>query len=843
MKRRSLIASITAAVLALGVVTPSAVAVQTGEETPGDVESSEFIEALDPMVVPEDGAEDPSDTDVTATVEEEAAQEPPATEGQPPAEGADEDVNADAVAPVEEEVADSEEPAAEVATLSMSPRGIGTIPGLGDLLDPSAWWPLPTGFATAEPDPVFKRGVSGFHDPFVVAGGFAVPNLDLLAAPLQSLLKSELCTNSAVTTAVSTAVSIATAAKILPVIFNRIDGMSPDAEGLCENYVDSLAPADVLSVAPLNVTVTMTNRDDPSDVRSTTVPFESGSFVLGTGYVFAALSTDFPGGYFNAGTYDISAELMADASVGLPVRSVSTTVDWTGTKLGFPPKTVSGTDVVNVNFPPIDLDYTFTNEPIARLLNTPTMTVLEAPTVDASWDYSVGLQVNDNGYDGAVDGTVGFSGSLDDYNEYFRTDLLLYRVGQVLPVERVRVALDEDFSFSHEFTDLGVGNYYAVPTVSSSRFLPVPVQGDLTRLQVIKIRADFEVPELDCLQETGTYTLKGSVQNNLVAPTFVNITLTGPTEDDVLGSATVPPTRTHYEISSDVGPGDFYSATFSASGAKDVTIAGPAVAEPICAEMTILWDPSEATNVCPAMTAEATLNGLIGGYRDGYNVSLTVTNADTGDVEVAIGDLEVAVDEESPDVGRFSIGVPGLVAGSYDALAVLTYHGEVVQELQDQLVVEINECGKLADVAFTEPIAANVCPSLTADATLTGKLVNAREDHDVTYDLYVATGSAQQPWRATGHRGVAAVQKDGAFSVVISGLEAGKYMAVVNLAADEERVEQVSVYTEVQISDCAKPSPKPGSLAKTGAFGLPILLLGLGAIAGGTTLKRRRNRS
>lgn len=852
MRRRSLVASITAAVLALGVATPMAMAVQTGDETAAGLEPVALIESPETVVVPEAEAGEAPDVEATAPAEEAVVEDSPAVEEELPAEGVGDEADTDVVAPVEEDAEEAQDPAEEDA-FSVETHAIGTIPGLDELLDPSALWPLPTGFGTAEPDPVFKRGPSGFHDPFVVGGGFLFPNLDLLAAPLQSVLKSELCGNPTVTTAVNTAVRIAATVKVLPVILTDIDGMSPDAVGLCESYVDSLTPSDVLSLTPLNVSITMTNRDDPSDVRSTTVPFESGSFILGTGYVFAALSTDFPGGYFNAGTYDITAELMTDASVGLPARTMSTTVDWTGRRLAFPPSIVSGTDVVNVDFPPIDLSYTFTNEPIAKLLNTPTMTVVEAPTVDASWDYSVGLRVNDDGYDGIVDGTVGFSGSLDDFNAYFRTDILLYRVGNVVPVERIRVALDEDFNFSHEFTDLGVGNYYAIPVVSSTRFLPVPVQGDLTRLQVINIRADFEVPELDCLEELGTYTLKGSVHNNAVAPIPVKVTLTGPAGDGVLGSEIVLPTRTHYEISSDVGPGDFYGATFSALGAKTVTIDGPAVAEPTCAEVVILWDPMEATNFCPVMTADATLNGWVEGYRDGYNVAVTVTNVETGDEVVIHSDVEIAVDEEDPDIGRFSIEVPGLVAGSYDAVAVLTYNDGFVEEVLNQLAVEITDCGELSDVAFTEPIAKNVCPAVTADATLTGTLINAREDHDVTYDLFVETDSEEQPWLATGRMGFIGVQEDGTFSVLVTGLEAGKYMAVVNLAAGEEQVEEVDVYLEVQISDCSqpgpkptpdvKPGPKPGTLAKTGAFALPILLLGLGGVAAGTALKRRSNRS
>lgn len=835
MRRRSLVASVAAAVLALGVVTPAAVAVQSG------------------------GSEDPGTIDPGVGIVEggESTEGPPAVEGESPAEGAEEAEEAPATetgTPAEEG-----EDGDVAAVLSLDEGAVGALPGVDALLDPNAFWPLPTGFATAQPDPVFKRGSAGYHDPFVVAGGFAIPNIDLLAAPLKAVLKSQACDNVAVTTAVSTAVRVAATIRVLPVILTDVDGMTPDATGLCQNYIDSLAPSDLLSLVPLDVNITMTNQNDPSDVCETTVPFESGNFILGTGYVFAAKSTDFPGGYFNPGTYTIEAELLADASIGMPSKTVTTTVEWTGTRYtGLPPKpvTVTGTDDVSISFPPsipgFDINYTFTNEPIAKLLNKPTMTVIEAPAVDASWDYHVGLRVNDEGYDGVVKGTVDFSGSLDVYNSYFRTDIQLFRVGNLLPVQTARVDLNEDFGFSYKFTDLGVGNYYAVPVVSSTKFLPVPVEGDATRLQVVNIRADFEAPELDCLQETGVYTLKGSVHNNLIAPTFVKVTLDG--QEGEIGSDSVLPTRTHYEISKDVSAGE-YGATFSAWGAKSVTVAGPAVAEAKCAELNIEWDPFEATNVCPAMTAGSTLKGTIDQYGEGYAVSVVVTNVETGDVEAEQSEVEIATDVDNPGVGTFAIEVPELGAGAYDAEAVLTYKGEVVEEHLTQLEVEITDCGALVDVEFVDPVAKNVCPATTADATLTGSVENAREDHDVTYELFIATGDEGELWTPTGDEGAVGIEEDGTFSVLATGLDAGSYKALVTLSAGEEVVETTSAYMKVEITDCEKPAPtptptpkpggdsKPGTLPKTGMIGLPILLLGVAGVTGGYALKRRANKS
>ncbi|MFZ1382124.1 MAG: hypothetical protein WAS54_04955 [Scrofimicrobium sp.] len=854
MSRYSIVASFATAVLALGVLAPSALADQEGGAVDEGLVSSETAQPTDvqgdaqnPVAGDESDPGTPTDTDeATGTPDESDAGVPVDSDTDTPE--VSDDLGENAIqAPSDDAVLEVEEgDVPESGLLSTpSPRSIGTFPSIEEILNPSSLWPLPTGIATAEPDPVFKRGSSGYHDPFLVAGGFAIPNIDLLADPLKQALKGELCSNSAVTVAVDATVRATTLQKILPTVLTKIDSKNPDAAGLCAAYVDSLAPSEILSLVPLNVKVTMTNRADSSDVRETTVPFESGNFVLGQGYVFAAKSTDFPGGYFNAGTYDIEAELMADTTVALPQTTVTTTVNWTGQKAvwGWPPfQTVTGVSDIDVTFPPIDIGYTFNNQPIAKLINKPTMTIVEAPTINASWDYSVGLRVNDEGYDGLVSGSVSYGGTLENYNQNFRTDLLLYKVGTITPVQRVSVALDENFQFSHQFTGLSQGNYYAIPAISSDRILPVPVTGDITRLQVLKVRADFHAPTLDCLQESGTYQLEGSVHNNEFAPVFVKVELNGP--DGSLGSQTVLPTRTHFDISSSAaGIGD-YSATFSAKGAKSVTVAGPSVSMGECAAVVDLqWDPSEATNSCPAMTADSTLSGVVEGYRDGYSVAINVfTN---GAEEPFISESDVAVDEN----GAFSLLAEGLDAGTYNATVDLTYKGEFVEQQSAELTVEVTECGALENVMFDPSSTANVCPATTADSTLSGEVLHYRsDDHSVAYELFVATGNEEDPWAPVeGRAGAIEVKEDGTFSLPMTGLPAGEYTAWVTLMAGDEWIDEFEVPLNVTVADCPKPKPTPDNgapkksetLPDTGAFVFPVFLVGVGALGAGHALKRR----
>ncbi len=858
MSRYSIVASFATAVLALGVIAPSALADQDDSTANEGVGSSEVAPPTDAsgdtknLVVGDDSDPGVPTNTSEATPDEGAVDAPDGGDAGLPTESdapeVSDDLGDNAVQPpsddavVEGELGDVPE-SSLLAT--PAPMGIGTFPSIEEILNPSSLWPLPTGIATAEPDPVFKRGSSGYHDPFLVAGGFIVPNIDLLADPLKQALKGELCTNQAVTVAVDAMVWATTLQKILPTVLTKIDSKSPDAAGLCVAYVDSLTPSEILSLVPLDVKVTMTNRADSSDIREATVPFESGNFILGQGYVFAAMSTEFPGGYFNAGTYDIEAELMADMTVALPQTTVTTTVNWTGKNIVlWPPsaKTVTGVSAIDVTFPPTDVGYTFNNQPIAKLINKPTMTVVEAPTIDAAWDYSVGLRVNDEGYDGVVSGLVNYGGTLENYNQNFRTDLLLYRVGTISPVQRVSVALDENFQFSHQFVGLSQGNYYAIPVISSDRILPVPVTGEITRLQVLRVRADFHAPTLDCLQETGAYQLEGSVHNNEFAPVLVEVGLNGP--DGPLGSQTVLPTRTHFDISTSMaGVGD-YSATFSAKGAKSVTVAGPSVVAGECAAVVDLqWDPSEATNTCPAMTADSTLSGVVEGYRDGYSVTINVFA--NGAEEPFISETNVAVDEN----GAFSLLAEGLDAGTYNATVDLTYKGELVEQQSAELTVEVTECGALENVMFDPSSTANVCPANTADSTLGGKVLHYRsDDHTVGYELFVATGNEEDPWTPVeGRAGAIEVKEDGTFSLPITGLPAGEYTAWVTLMAGDESIDQFDVPLKVTVADCPKPKPTPDNgapkksetLPDTGAFVFPVFLVGVGALGAGHALKRR----
>lgn len=848
MKKYSMVASLAAVMLALGIVSPSALAVEAGDPSVPDDPSATQLDTApseEPFAAPED-----EELPGPAAVEPDPVQ-PEATDPAPGVEVPDPADDLTSEAPAVELPAEVNPSASRSATegtsaapessaMEISPMSVGTFPEIADLLDPDSMWPLPTGMAIAELDPAFKRGSDGYHDPFAIVGGFAIPDVSLLATPLKQALKGQLCSNPLVTGGVDAAIRLATGVEILPTILTRVDATNPDAAGLCSAYVDGLDPTEILNMVPLDVRITMTNQDDPSDVRQVTVPFRSGSLSMINGYIFGAMSTDFPGGYFNAGTYTIDAELMADATVGLPEQTVMTTVNWTGRSIRFPFPTVTGVTDVDISFPPIDLNYTFENEPIAKLMNQPTMTIIEAPTVDASWDYSVGLQVNGAGYDGTVTGKVGFGDSLENFNQYFRTDLQLYRVGSLRPLETVSVALNDDFTFSYDFPDLAPGRYFAVPSISSTRLLPVPVTGDMTYLQVVDVKADFESPVLGCGQESGNYQMSGSIHNNLVAPISVTVELNGP--DGVLDSQTVAPTRTHFDLSAQVPPGSYFG-TITARDARPVIIDGPDVIEGECAAITnVQWSPPSAENVCPAMTADSTIGGTVIGYGEGYNLAVAVyPGARSDGAEPIFTQDNVPVD---PADGSFAVPVQNLPGGLYLGVVTLTYQNgeseEVAFETSEEvaLTVTARPCGSLSDVAFVEPVVANVCPAATAYTTLTGAVAQLHDHSRVTYELYYGAGPANAQLKPVpGHTGTVTIKADGSFAVPVSGLGTGNYTARVTLFVGENEVESAQTTLEVKSVECTTPGP--AALANTGAGILPILLLGVCAIGAGFALTRR----
>lgn len=735
MIRNSLLASVGALGLVFALGSSAAVA-----DTRDDLGDGERISITTDVVDPTDPGEssevavpptDPPNGGESGISDEENPdpnEEPDVNDPATPGEGA--------IAEIEEEQVTEDQFSLMSLDLADVPqqRGLGSWPSLGDLLDPTNLWPLPVGIATAEPDPTFKRGTSGQHDPFVVAGQFSLADITpVLDEAMRPLLKNQFCGDEQAMSALQVAINAGTLLPTndaLPGLPSQgapgerftvntalwMDATSPDAKGICESYVDGLSVRDMLTLDVLGVDVQMTHRDNPAASQATSVSVKETSLLGITTYWFAAKNSDFPNRYFDAGTYDIQAQLMADAEITLPSSTVS--IDsarvGTGTQIAYEWKSVpfvgyrwvpaglptawngEWVDIdYSFQFPPEfnipglelpALSYTFENQPIAQLLNRPTMTVIEAPTVNASWDYHVGLRVNGDGYDGVVDGAIGFTGDRATFDKYFKTNVYLFKVGQVLPIAVERdVVVDDDFKFTTHFDGLEGGHYFAKAVVTSHRILDIPVNADPTYLQVLDVRADWTLPVLDCADNAGEVILEGSLHNNTVPPAHLFVEMHDK-DGNLIGQDSVMPWRTHYDIAADVDAAAYATATFTAHGAKSVTIESPIVEEGECAALVDLaWDPNPAVNVCPATTADSTLVGQVTGFTDGYTVHVEFFEYP----DVLVKGLE---DVEVDDDGQFFYAAAELGAGEYLAAVTLKYNGKVVDEASAGLEVAIEDC-------------------------------------------------------------------------------------------------------------------------------------------------------
>ena len=270
-----------------------------------------------------------------------------------------------------------------------------------------------------------------------------------------------------------------------------------------------------------------------------------------------------------------------------------------------------------------------------------------------------------------------------------------------------------------------------------------------------------------------------------------------------------------------------------------------------CASLGEAWfTPSPAVNSCPATTADTTLTGWIENF-DPETSGVVNAAIYTTDNELVMYDPELEVYPTDDGRGYFNYSVEGLDAGEYYASVALMVDGVQFGDsiaVRD-LTVEINDCASLGEVVFEPVDVTNTCPASVSDETvLKGKIANWDPEAGYLVGVGIYPDGVDEPVAGSGD---VAVNEDGTFEFPVSALAAGEYYASVTLAkGDYVQYPEVTPSFTVTIKDCAGTTPeKPGTdkpagntggqLPNTGAFALPILLVGAGALGGGYALKRR----
>ena len=270
-----------------------------------------------------------------------------------------------------------------------------------------------------------------------------------------------------------------------------------------------------------------------------------------------------------------------------------------------------------------------------------------------------------------------------------------------------------------------------------------------------------------------------------------------------------------------------------------------------CSSLGEAWfTPSPAVNSCPATTADTTLTGWIENF-DPETSGVVNAAIYTTDNELVMYDPELEVYPTDDGRGYFNYSVEGLDAGEYYASVALMVDGVQFGDsiaVRD-LTVEINDCASLGEVVFEPVDVTNTCPASVSDETvLKGKIANWDPEAGYLVGVGIYPDGVDEPVAGSGD---VAVNEDGTFEFPVSALAAGEYYASVTLAkGDYVQYPEVTPSFTVTIKDCAGTTPeKPGTdkpagntggqLPNTGAFALPILLVGAGALGGGYALKRR----
>lgn len=224
-------------------------------------------------------------------------------------------------------------------------------------------------------------------------------------------------------------------------------------------------------------------------------------------------------------------------------------------------------------------------------------------------------------------------------------------------------------------------------------------------------------------------------------------------------------------------------------------------------------------SVAQGATTTATLSGTVEHWVPGLQLGVVATPQDQVARDAGIP-ADVVVDED----GNFTATFDDLGTGVYSVVATLLYEDDTPvpgQSVNAQDLI-ISEFGS---VAFAKASVSNVCPATTATATLEGAIVN--------YGGQTVTATIDE-----GKAVPVTVGEDGTFELAFEGLKEGTHTATVTMGEGEDAVQyEGDLVVKASISSCA--SKPGGELPKTGAFVLPLILLGTGAAGGGYLLSRR----